>query len=301
LWLCLLWISLICAQPVINFADPTLFNITTLSPNPTTGVLEHNFYALDLPSSIYTLRLFAVFEGTMLNGRVVQLGMNQLPGMTYAAPVIAAAMNNYYNFSFTATANGRTAGLLSFTLANSYFLKISNHNVCPDPINGRFCVKFTVTFNWAQTVQNSMIVFVWQLLSNQVIATTMNPLVNGPQVINNLGYLHLENNFILTDMANTVPQQNQAVRLEIRADNNTNNGIWAVYQLGTAINAKVTHDPGFGIDNTGTSLTTQIVTIALSIGIVLVFLVILGCSAFIYNGNTQNYYRKLRRIEEADQ
>jgi hypothetical protein len=137
-------------------------------------------------------------------------------------------------------------------------------------------------------------------LANQIIATTMNPLINAQQVINNLGFFSVENTLILADTTNAFPLQTTPVKLELRSDNITNNGIWSIYTLGTALNVKVTHDPAFGINNNGVTLTTQIVTIALSIGIVLVFLVILGCSIFIYNGNSKDYYRKLRVIQETE-
>jgi len=304
-WLYLLWISLIYAQITtgpINFQMDG-FNMTS-QIQTLNGYQNfyYNFYALDLPASIFTLRLAAVFEGIMSNGRVIELGPNQLLTMTYQQPTTTPNPPLYYNFSITATANppAKLNGLQSFTLANTYWLKTSNRNVCPDTINGRYCVKFTITFNYIQNTQNTILVFVWQLLANQIIATTMNPLINAQQVINNLGFFSVENTLILTDTTNAFPLQMTPVRLELRSDNITNNGIWSIYSLGTALNVKVTHDPAFGINNNGVTLTTQIVTTALSIGIVLVFLVILGCSIFIYNGNSKDYYRKLRVIQETE-
>jgi len=303
-WLYLLWISLIYAQVTtgpVNFQMDG-FNMTSnvLTLNGYQN-LDYYFYSLDNPTSIFTLRLAAVFEGIMFNGRVTQLGPNQLTTMTYGIPTTNPNPPLYYNFSVTATANppAKLTGLQTFTLAYTYYLKTSNVNKCPD-INGRFCVKFTITYNYIQTTQNTVLVFVWQLLANQIIATTMNPLPTSQQVLNNLGFFNVENTISLTDTAAAFPVQVTPVRLELRSDNITNNGIWAIYSLGTALNVKVLHDPSFGINNNGATLTMQIVTTALSIGIVLVFLVILGCSIFIYNGNTKDYYRKLRVIQETE-
>jgi hypothetical protein len=280
------------------------FNISTaIGVNPgglNTNYLDHYFSAMDMPTSLYTLRLSAIFEGTMVNGRVVQTGPNQLPFIQYMPPIPAVVPMFSYNITINSAST--TQQMKTLTLANTYWFKVSNKNVCPDTINGRYCVKFTITFNYAQNAQNTILVFVWQLISNQVFATSMTQLANGnPQVLNNLGFLSLENNIVLTDTANQFPVQTTPVQLQLRSDNITNNGIWAIYTLGTALNVKVTHDPVFGINNNGLTLTTQIVTIALSVGIVLVFLVILGCSVYIYNGNTKEYYRKLRVIQDTDE
>jgi len=88
--------------------------------------------------------------------------------------------------------------------------------------------------------------------------------------------------------------------VEIRTDNVTTNGIWVVYNFGGSANVPFTvlHDPVVGVNVAPPALSIQIVTAALSAAVVLVFIVILSCSIYIYHGNTKDYYIKLRIRQE---
>jgi len=297
LWLCLLfWISLISAQATVpNTFAIDGFNITSQVVN---NLMEIRFFALDTPTSVYTLRLTQVFEGMMVNGRVVPKGPNLLlPTMVYTITPITNTMS--YNISVTVAPPAATAtGLQNLAFTNAYWFKSSNKNVCPDA-NGRFCIKFTAVYQYIQTAANSMLVFVWDLLDNQVFASTTNPTATKPQVLNNLAFLTVEPATTNTDTTGQFIPSTQTVTVQMRTDNITSNGIWVIYNLGQPLNVHVTHDPIFGI-NTGQNLTLQIVTTALSIGIVVAFLAILGCSIYIYHGNTKSYYRKLRVVQEDE-
>jgi len=262
-------------------------------------VMDINFAALDLPTSIYTLKLSAVYEGVMVNGRVVPNGINQIAGFTFTAtPFLAPAL--YYNMIIRGINNPPNKSFLSnLAVNNTYWLKSSNKNVCPD-IDGRYCIKSQISFNYQQALPNTILIFVWQFTANQVMATTMNPFATTPQVLNNLGFLTVETTTTNVDALGTKPTQTLPVKIEIRTDNITTNGIWVIYNLGAPNSVNVIHDPIFGINQNNGGTTFQIVTTALSIGIVLVFLIILGCSIYIYHGNTKQYYLKLRTIQDNE-
>jgi len=184
--------------------------------------------------------------------------------------------------------------LVKLVINNVYWLKSSNKNVCPDINIGRFCVKTTITYNYLRNFGNNnpYLIFLWQFLANNIISTTLNAAPTNTQVINNLGFFTSENTAIVLD-ARTRIQQTLPVTVELRTDNIQTNGIWCIYQLGTGLNVHTTHDPVFGINQNGQTLTTEIVSLALTVGGVLFFLVILSCSIYLYRGNTQNYYRKM--------
>jgi len=271
------------------------FNMTQWMGN----AMDINFSSLDSPTSIYALKLSAVYEGVMFNGRVITNGINQLAGFTYTAtPFLQPSL--YYNTIIRGTNNPPAKSFLSnLVINNTYWLKSSNKNVCPD-INGRYCVKSKISFNYQQTLTNTILIFIWQFTANQIMATTMNPFATTPQVLNNLGFLTVETTTMNIDVMGFKPTQFLPVRIEVRMDNITNNGIWVIYNLGAPNSVNVIHDPTFGINQNTGATTIQIVTTALSIGIVLVFLIILGCSIYIYHGNTKQYYLQLRMNQENE-
>jgi len=236
----------------------------------------------------------------MLNGRVVPNGPNLIPNLTPTLTTNPTPQSYNFNITMTPKANPTTPVHISnLVLSNTYFAKITNKNVCPDA-NGRFCIKLLATFQYAQTTPNTILVFVWELLNNQLLSPAINPTALKPQVLNNLAFLSVEpttfNSDTAVPAAAAIPQP---VRVEVRMDNITTNGVWVIYNLGNALNVNVLHDPVFGVNN-GVNLTIQIVTIALSVGIVIAFLVILGCSIYVYHGNTKTYYRKLRVIQDDE-
>jgi len=286
------WVS---AQQVLTPFSVDGFNMTQSYGN----LMDIHFHSLDLATSQYTLKLTAVYEGVMVNGRVMPNGINQIAGFMYTATPYMAP-NNYYNTIIKGTNTPPNKSFLAnLVINNTYWLQSSKKNVCPD-INGRYCVKSQISFNYQQALPNTMLIFVWQLTANQVVATSMNPFATTPQVLNNLGFLTVETTTTNVDALGTKPTQTLPVKIEIRTDNITTNGIWVIYNLGAPNSVNVIHDPIFGINQNNGGTTFQIVTTALSIGIVLVFLIILGCSIYIYHGNTKQYYLKLRTIQDNE-
>jgi len=170
-------------------------------------------------------------------------------------------------------------------------------NVCPDA-NGRYCLKVIQSFSYTPRNLGSSLVFHWQLLQNQLMGLTLNPLVASTQILNNLAFYSVENSAMVTD--STGNKQTAAVTVELRTDNITTNGIWVVYTLPASNNIPFTvlHDPVVGVNVPPQALTIQIVTAALSAAVVVIFIVILGCSIYIYHGNTKDYYIKLRVMQE---
>jgi len=302
-----LWINFLSAQTFIGFAADG-FNVSSFQMANGAAPLDLAFHSVDQPGSIYILRLSAVYEGVLSNGRIVPKTLLNMiaTGMqyttTYAPPTATTPTHSFTMNAVNAAAPTATNGLVSFSTSNTYYTKASPTNICPD-LNGRFCIKTKITLDYTQMgVINTPIIFVWQLLANQVTATATNPFAGTttPQVLNNLGFLTIETNSQLSDKNTpTVNPIGSPVTMEIRTDNFTSNGIWVIYNLGTTVNSHVVHDPIFGINN-GLTLTVQIVTTALAVGIVLAFLIILGCSIYIYHGNTKGYYRKLRQGEESE-
>jgi len=178
-----------------------------------------------------------------------------------------------------------------------FWLPASGKNVCPDA-NGRLCLKITQSFSYSPKIQGSSLVYHWQLSENQLTGLAMNTLATSNQVLNNLAFYSLENTALVTDAIGN--KQIVPVTVEIRTDNVTTNGIWVVYNFGGSANVPFTvlHDPVVGVNVAPPALSIQIVTAALSAAVVLVFIVILSCSIYIYHGNTKDYYIKLRIRQE---
>jgi len=263
------------------------------------NVININYYTIDAPTWVYTIRLTQIFEGQMLNGRIVPLGLNMIPNLV---PTIVTLPPTTTSMNFNITLTPKAPNIVpisNLVISNTYWLKTSGKNVCPDA-NARYCVKFTAGFQYIQATPNTNLVFVWELLNNQLLTPVVNPSATKPQVLNNLAFLSVEPSTVNFDNLNpNLAGVAQPVRVEVRVDNITTNGVWVIYNLGTALNVRLAHDPVFGVNN-GVNLTIQIVTTALSIGIVIAFLVILGCSIYVYRGNTKAYYRQLRVIQDDE-
>jgi len=304
-WVCLLCLSLIDAQMLTSMSPVTGFNL-----NATTDLgfaskfyLSYNFIATDALTSNYTLKLVSIFEAKNVGGNFIQDPANILAVGNYqpvlpVPPVVTNTLSSNVTITFSAKAqNPISDPLQSLVFSHTYWLPASGKNSCPDA-NGRFCLKFTQSFTYSPRVQGQSLVFHWQLFENQVMGTTLNTLPVQNQVLNNLAFFSVENTALITDF-----QQNthlQPVNVFLRTDNITTNGIWVVYNfpVSTAIPFAVKHDPVVGVNLAPAALSIQIVTAALSAVVVVVFIVILSCSIYIYHGNTKDYYIKLRIRQE---
>jgi len=292
-------IQLTVAQQLISFTGDQ-FNVTlTVDIN---NFLSYTFNSVDLPGVIYTLKLTQIYEGGMSNGRVALSGQPiPLNGLvTMKTNKNTASINMTYTFN---TYNYRDmTGFKQIKITNAFWFKNSTKNVCPDINAGRFCVKTTIFYSYHQTPMNTnpYLIFLWELLANTIVSTTMNVATTNTQVINNLGFLSIENSAIVLN-SQTGIQQTLPVAVELRRDNLPTNGIWVIYQLGTAMFLHTTHDPVFGINQPGTTLTADMVIMALSVSTGIVFLMILCCSIYIYLGTTKSYYLNLRGPEETDE
>jgi len=301
----MLWILLLlCVNysvSVVNFQFGQ-FDLT-VTTNPVNNMLQYNYFATDLPAWQYTLSLKQVFEATKTAGtnNFVPDPMAQL-----GQPVIV--MQNYpTNITITVTYYAATT---SFGTFNQIVLKnvfSINGTLCPDA-NGRFCVKSTHSFEYVRMPNqdmNKFMIFVWELKLNNITATAMNPAIPPPifQVVNNLGFYNIENMIQVTEfmMKNQPPKLLQkGVAVEVHTDNMTTMGIWTIYDVANMKHFSVVHDPIFGINKNSVGLAIEAVTIALSVGIVLAFLVVLVCAIYIYHGNTKEYYLELRLKEDLD-
>jgi hypothetical protein len=296
--LCVL-IQLTVAQQLISFTGDQ-FNVTLTTH--INNFLSYNFNSVDLPGVIYTLKLTQIYEGGMSNGRVALSGQPiPLNGLaTISTKKNTASINMTYTFN---TNKYRVmTGFRQITITNAFWFKNSTKNVCPDINAGRFCVKTTIFYSYHQNPMNKnpYLIFVWELLANTIVSTTMNVATTNTQVINNLGFLSIENSAIVLN-SQTGIQQTLPVAVELRRDNLPTNGIWVIYQLGTAMVVHTTHDPVFGVNQPGTTLTADMVILALSVSTGIVFLMILCCSIYIYLGTTKSYYLNLRGPEETDE
>jgi len=165
-------------------------------------------------------------------------------------------------------------------------------------------VKSTIFFKNKLTngQQPLTVVFVWQLNVNNVMTTSITPGTPNTMTVNNLGFFSIENTATLRDKNNVNPQPQQIpVVVQYRADNLlnlANKGIWIIYNLGTTMKPAVTHDPVFGLNQPITSLTAQTITIALSGSIIVLVLILVGCSVYIYRVNTKGI--KSTRVIELD-
>jgi hypothetical protein len=300
-------LSLIDAQTTLtSFTTATGFN---MSATTDIGVnnkfyLSYNFVATDTLTSPYSLKLVSIFEATNQNGKLTQAPGTVLPMANYqpvlpVPPVMTNPMSSNMTLTFGAKQQNPIMDPLQNLIFNHVFwLPPSGKNVCPDA-NGRYCLKVKQSFSYTPRVQGSSLVFQWQLFENQVMGNALNILPTQNQVLNNLAFYSVENIAIVTDaQGNTFPIQ--PVTLQLRTDNVTTNGIWVIYNFpaSLAVPFAVLHDPVVGVNIAPPALSIQIVTAALSAAVVLVFIVILSCSIYIYHGNTKDYYIKLRIRQE---
>jgi len=266
--------------------------------------LSYNFVATDTLTSPYSLKLVSIFEATNVNGKLTQAVGTVLPMVNYqpvlpVQPVMTTAMSSNVTLYFAAKQQNPIMDPLQNLVFNHVFwLPASGKNVCPDA-NGRYCLKIKQSFSYSPRVIGSSLVFHWQLFENQVMGNTLNILATQNQALNNLAFFSVENVATVTDGLGNVFQL-QPVTLELRTDNVTTNGIWVVYHFPASMTFPfaVLHDPVVGVNIAPPALSIQIVTAALSAAVVVVFIVILSCSIYIYHGNTKDYYIKLRIRQE---
>jgi hypothetical protein len=258
------------------------------------------FYSLDVPMERYTLSLRWVFEAALVNGKLVPAG----------APVVMTAYNVFPmmqmdKFSINVTIHYMPTNNLNVNMQDMqfnyvYWFRNSTRNVCPDVNIGRFCVKTTEHFRYNNHIQNSVMVFVWNLVdSSGVVPTTSIPVGISNLAINNLGFYSVENtaNMLVNNMGNkqVVPLP---VTMEFRFDNVTTNGMWVIYNnLGAVTKYDVTHDPVFGVNFQAPAVTIQIVTIAISVTVVLALVIVVSCSVYMYHTNSRDYYKKIRLLQ----
>jgi len=284
------------------------FNITVATVQ-LTNAMTYTFSANDAPNVIYSLQLISIFEAVNTNGVLTPNGAvsNLVPYTVAFTPLINPLTS--YNSTFTYTPiNPAAVNITSLVFTHAYWLKASKHNVCPDINIGRFCMKMIQTFTYTRkqpTTPNTNLVFHWQLFENNVMINVMNTTnLKASQVEANLGFVSVET---LANVMETQPPGQatpMAVTTTLRQSLITPqlNGIWVAYNLGATVKPNVVHDPVMGINlNTGAALTIQIVTLALAISVVLAFVVMLGCSIYIYRGNSKAYYMKLRANQELEE
>jgi len=234
----------------------------------------------------------------MVNGKLTPIPGSNVPiaNMVSNPPTF---INTTTSINMTMSFSGMTPAspLQALKLDHVFWLPGSGKTACPDA-NGRFCMKVVQSFTYNLQNQQSFLVFHWILLENQIMSLTMNPNLAVRQVLNNLAFYSLETTATATN--NQLTPTPITVTAELRMDNVTTNGIWVVYPLGNLVKPpfSILHDPVVGINAPTAALSIQIVTAALSAAIVLAFLVILGCSIYIYHGNTKDYYIKLRIRQE---
>jgi len=305
LWILLVSFVLTNSQQITKINQDG-FNMT-LSTVVGTNAMTYTFWANDAPNVVYALKLVSIFEATNINGVFTPNGFTSNLGQyTVANNTTPSLMSINNTFTYTPI-NPAAVNITSLTFAHTYWLKSSKHNVCPDFNIGRFCMKMvqTFTYNRVQKLPNTNLVFQWQLSENNVLANVMNTTIQrAAQVEANLGFVSVENMAIVTETAFPSQGTPLAVTTMLHQSliNPQLNGIWVIYNLGTTQKPNVVHDPVMGINlNTGAALTIQIVTAALALGVVLAFLVILGCSIYIYRGNSKAYYIKLRQTQELEE
>jgi len=306
---CLLCLSLIDAQSTLipPFTTSTGFNmsVTTDLGINNKFYLSYNFLATDTLTSQYSLKLVSIFEALTVNGKLTQTGL-PLPMANYAPvlpvpPVMTSTISS--NLTLTSAAQQQNPimdPLQDLVFNHVYWLPPSGKNVCPDA-NGRFCLKITQSFSYSPKTPGASLVFHWQLFENQLMGLAMNPLLTtSTQILNNLAFYSLENQALVTDAIGN--KQIVPVTVQLRTDNVTTNGIWVVYNFGgsVAVPFTVLHDPVVGVNAAPPAVTIQIVTAALSAAVVLIFIVILSCSIYIYHGNTKEYYLELRLKEDLE-
>jgi len=292
LLMCVGWIA---ANPIS--IQNGQFNLT-VTTNPINNFLVYQYFTTDLPTWQYTLSLKMLFEAAKVNGKFVPVP-NQMPQLQ--APTITKQINPT-NITITVTYGQVFNNLESLDLLQFVNVFPTNGTVCPDA-NGRFCVKSTHIFQYNRLAAQNMdkfMVFVWDFKMNNITATTMNP---GPtptfQIVNNQGFYNIENMIKITEKPNNL-QFERPVTVEMHLDNATSMGIWVAYDVTQLKHFLVNHDPIFGINNVNGGLTIEAVTIALAVGIVLAFLVVLVCAIYIYHGNTKEYYLELRLKEDLE-
>jgi len=277
------------------------FNVTETNLN---NFLMINFFAADNPGEIYSLKLNMISEGIMSNGRVTLAGqpiaLNGNPATIKIINNSPVSINTTYLFRIDDPYAMGKLRLLEINTA--FWLLASKINVCPDINVGRFCVKMTVKYHYLRINDvnpNPFLIFIWQLADNAVLPANINVGTTNTQILDNLGFFSIENIANVLN-AQTGIAQFLPVTTELRTDNIQTNGIWVIYQLGTSRVVHTTHDPVFGINQTGPMLTLQIVIIILSVTLVGILLVIVSCSIYICRGSTQKYYTELRMAQEEE-
>jgi len=293
--MCVGWIA---ATPVSIQNGQFSLTVTT---NPLNNMLIYQYFTADLPTWQYTISLKMVFEAAKVNGNFVPVNpmVPLLP-----APTITKQINPT-NITITAAYGQSANGFDSLDLLQFVNVFPTNGTVCPDA-NGRFCVKSTHIFQYNRLMGQNMdkfMVFVWDFKLNNITATStmMNPVTTPTyQVVNNLGFYNIEPLMKITDLKQNNLQFERPVTVEVHTDNFTTMGIWVVYDVTQLKHFHVNHDPTFGINRSNVGLTIEAVTIALAVGIVLAFLVVLVCAIYIYHGNTKEYYLELRLKEDLE-